>query len=236
MENLKVLIVEDDQRIRDLLRMYLEHENFVVDELVSGLEALKQLEKKDYDLVILDIMIPELDGWKVCQRIRETSDVPIIIITARGEETERVLGLELGADDYLVKPFSPKELLARIKAVFRRIEATKRNRYQVLQLGVIRLDHHAHQVSVLEQTLSLTPKEYELLSFLAAHPDQVFTREELLKSVWGHQYYDERTVDTHVKQLREKICKVHQVPDYIKTVWGVGYKFEVTDDVTQYRR
>lgn len=224
-----MLIVEDDERIRDLLRMYLENENFVVDELTGGLEALEQLEKKDYDLVILDIMIPELDGWKVCKRIRETSDIPVIMITARGEEAERILGLELGADDYLVKPFSPKELLARTKAVFRRIDAAKRNRNQGVQLGVLRFDQQARQVTVLNQPLSLTPKEYDLLSFLAAHPDQVFTREELLKSVWGHQYYDERTVDTHVKQLREKISKAHQVPDYIKTVWGVGYKFEVTD-------
>lgn len=229
MESLKVLIVEDDERIRDLLRMYLENENFVVDELAGGLEALEQLEKKDYDLVILDIMIPELDGWKVCKRIRETSDIPVIMITARGEEAERILGLELGADDYLVKPFSPKELLARTKAVFRRIDAAKRNRNQGVQLGVLRFDQQARQVTVLNRPLSLTPKEYDLLSFMAAHPDQVFTREELLKSVWGHQYYDERTVDTHVKQLREKISKAHQVPDYIKTVWGVGYKFEVTD-------
>lgn len=228
MENLKVLIVEDDDRIRDLLRMYLENERFIVDEVTGGLEALARLEKSNYDLVILDIMIPELDGWKVCKRIRETSDVPVIMVTARGEEPERILGLELGADDYLVKPFSPKELLARIKAVFRRLNGAKRTGGQVLQLGVIRLDHQARGVYVNDEPLTLTPKEYDLLYFLASNPGRVFSREELLEKVWGYQYYDARTVDTHVKQLREKISKAHQVPDYIKTVWGVGYKFEVT--------
>jgi len=227
-ENLKVLIVEDDERIRDLLRMYLENEDFTVDEVTGGLEALVILEKNNYDLVILDIMIPEMDGWKVCKRIRETSNVPVIMVTARGEEPERILGLELGADDYLVKPFSPKELLARIKAVFRRLDIAKKTRDQGMQTGVIRIEHQARQVTVVDRTVSLTPKEYDLLYFLATNPGRVFTREELLEKVWGYQYYDVRTVDTHVKQLREKISKAHQVPDYIKTVWGVGYKFEVT--------
>lgn len=228
MDNLKVLIVEDDERIRDLLRMYLENENFAVDEVTGGLEALAQLEKKNYDLVILDIMIPEMDGWKVCKRIRETSGVPVIMVTARGEEPERILGLELGADDYLVKPFSPKELLARIKAIFRRLEGAKRTTGQGLQAGVLRIEHEARRVCVVDQAISLTPKEYDLLYFLAANQGRVFTREELLEKVWGFQFYDVRTVDTHVKQLREKITKAHQAPDYIKTVWGVGYKFEVT--------
>lgn len=229
MEKLKILIVEDDERIRDLLRMYLENENFVVDEATGGLEALAQLEKKEYNLVILDIMIPELDGWKVCKRLRETSDVPVIMVTARGEEPERILGLELGADDYLVKPFSPKELIARIKAVFRRLNGHKKNVAQGLRLGVLRIEHEARRVSVIDQPLALTPKEYELLYFLASNQGKVFTREELLEKVWGFQYYEVRTVDTHVKQLREKITKTYQVPDYIKTVWGVGYKFEVMD-------
>lgn len=229
MDKLNVLIVEDDERIRDLLRMYLENENFIVDEVTGGLEALDQLEKKNYDLVILDIMIPELDGWKVCKRIRENSDVPVIMVTARGEEPERIMGLELGADDYLVKPFSPKELLARIKAVFRRLNGAKRTTGQGIQLGVIRIDHQARQVKVRDKPVSLTPKEYELIYFLASNPERVFTREELLENVWGYQYYDVRTVDTHVKQVREKISKALGVPDYIKTVWGVGYKFEVTN-------
>lgn len=229
MDNLKVLVVEDDERIRDLLRLYLENEKFLVDEVTGGLEALAQLEKKNYDLVILDIMIPELDGWKVCKSIRETSDIPIIMVTARGEEPEKILGLELGADDYLVKPFSPKELIARIKAVFRRLDGAKRTTVRGQQQGVINIDQQARQVSVLNRPVSLTPKEYELILFLSANPGRVFTREELLEKVWGYQYYDARTVDTHVKQLREKISKTNKAPDYIKTVWGVGYKFEVTD-------
>ncbi|MDA8235382.1 MAG: response regulator transcription factor [Clostridia bacterium] len=228
MDNLRVLIVEDDERIRDLLRMYLENESFAVDEVTGGLEALAQQDKQVYDLIILDIMIPGLDGWKVCRKIRETSDVPIIMVTARGEEPERILGLELGADDYLVKPFSPKELLARIKAVFRRLEGVKRTREQGLQLGFLKVQHQARQVFVREQPLNLTPKEYDLLYFLITNEGRVISREELLEKVWGYQYYDVRTIDTHVKQLREKISKAHQVPDYIKTVWGVGYKFEVS--------
>jgi two-component system response regulator ResD len=227
MDNLRVLIVEDDERIRDLLRMYLENEKFNVDEVTGGLEALAALEKKAYDLVILDIMIPEMDGWKVCKQIRAISDIPIIMVTARGEEPERILGLELGADDYLVKPFSPKELLARINAVFRRFNGAKGTGERGMQLGVIRINHQARRVNVNDQPLSLTPKEYDFLYFLAANPGRVFTREELLEKVWGYQYYDVRTVDTHVKQLREKISKTHGVPDYIKTVWGVGYKLEV---------
>lgn len=227
MVKLKILVIEDDENIRDLLRLYLENAGFQMEEVASGTEGLDRLGKEKFDLVILDIMIPGLDGWQVCKAIRETSNIPIIMVTARGEESERIQGLELGADDYLVKPFSPKELLARIKAVFRRLEVSIRNKEEELQKGKLVINHQAREVEVNGKQLNLTPKEFELLYFFASHEHQVFSREELLSNVWGHQYYDLRTVDTHVKQLREKISKAHDIPDYFKTVWGIGYKFEV---------
>ncbi|HEX3032856.1 MAG TPA: response regulator transcription factor [Bacillota bacterium] len=223
----KILLIEDDENIRDLLRMYLENEGFWVAEAASGTQGLEYLAKEDINMIILDIMIPGPDGWEVCKTIRETSTIPIIMVTARGEESERIMGLDLGADDYLVKPFSPKELLARIKAVFRRLEVSVRNREEELRKGKLTINHQARLVEVGNTSLSLTPKEFDLLYFFALNEHKVFSREELLANVWGHQFYDLRTVDTHVKQLREKITKAHDIPDYIKTVWGVGYKFEV---------
>lgn len=223
----KILLIEDDENIRDLLRMYLENEGFWVAEAASGTQGLEYLAKEDINMIILDIMIPGPDGWEVCKTIRETSTIPIIMVTARGEESERIMGLDLGADDYLVKPFSPKELLARIKAVFRRLEVSVRNREEELRKGKLTINHQARLVEVGNTSLSLTPKEFDLLYFFALNEHTVFSREELLANVWGHQFYDLRTVDTHVKQLREKITKAHDIPDYIKTVWGVGYKFEV---------
>jgi two-component system response regulator ResD len=177
------------------------------------------------DIVILDIMLPEIDGWTVCREIRRTSNVPIILLTARGEEFDKLFGFELGADDYLVKPFSPKELMARVKALLRRAEIKSNEAASYYRFGNIVIDRLSREVTVNGRTVNLTNKEYELLYFLAANPKIVFTREQLLLKVWGYeQYGDPRTVDTHIKKLREKLGDYSSC---ISTMWGVGYKFEV---------
>lgn len=222
-----ILVVDDERKIRELIRLYLEQEGYRVTEAANGREALDRLERETYDLIILDLMMPDIDGWTVCREVRKNSNVPMIMLTARGDEIDRVLGLELGADDYVVKPFSPRELVARIKAVLRRTvqEEAPNN---ILRYDGLTIDPDSRRVEVLGRPVSLTPREYDLLYFLAQSPGRVYTREQLLEHVWGYEFFGEvRTVDTHITRLREKLARVEGAPQYISTVWGVGYKFEV---------
>lgn len=230
---MRVLVVEDEPDIRRLLRAYLEKEGFIVEETNNGQRALTMVDRNPYDLIILDIMIPEIDGWAVCQRIRKKSNIPIIMVTARGAEPDKIMGLELGADDYLVKPFSPKELIARIKALFRRIKAKTppAETNDRISLGQMSIDPQSREVKVNECPIPLTPKEFSILYTLARHPNKAFTRNELLLEVWGDQFNDTRTVDAHIKQLREKLHKAGLSKDAVKTVWGVGYKLGDVNDV-----
>lgn len=221
-----VLIVEDEPDIRRLLRAYLENEGFTVEETNNGQRALSMVKQNQYDLVILDIMIPEVDGWSVCQRIRKNSTVPIIMVTAKSTEPDRIIGLELGADDYLVKPFSPKELIARIKALFRRIKVNNPTPSieEEIRFGSLTIHPASHQVTVNSTIVPLTPKEYSILLCLAKQPQKAFTRADLLLEVWGDQFTDTRTVDAHVKQLRLKLRQSGLLADIVQTVWGTGYK------------
>lgn len=224
--NYQVLVIDDDPNIGQLIRLYLEKEGYGVSHVITGTDGIAYFKKNLYDIVVLDIMLPGMDGWQVCREIRKLSDVPIIMLTAKGEVFDKVLGLELGADDYIVKPFEPKELIARTRAVLRRYkggaDADKRASYKNLTVSI-----DDYSVNYCGSPLELPPKELELLYFLAAHPNRVFTREQLLEQVWGFEYYgDSRTVDVHIKRLREKLNE-HSDTWQIKTVWGVGYKFEV---------
>lgn len=223
MENIKILVVEDEERIRNLLKIYIEKEGFKFDEAEDGKEGLEKALLNDYALIILDVMMPVIDGWTVCREIRKKSSVPIIMLTARSEEYDKLYGFELGVDDYIVKPFSPKEVIARIKAVLKRNSkniSTKENTEIVLK--DIRINRESRQFFVQDEEVILTPKEFDLLLFLMDNQNRVFSREQLLNNIWGYDFYgDMRTVDTHIKQLREKLGKSR---DYIKTIWGTGYK------------
>lgn len=229
-----ILVVDDEERIRRLLRMYLEKEGYEIDEAEDGESALEKASQTNYDLVLLDVMLPGIDGVEVCAKLRQVKSTPVIMLTAKGEETNRVQGFEAGADDYVVKPFSPREVIYRVKAILRRSSATaflSKDTYSSNNIVFPHLviEHDAHRVSADGQEVALTPKEYELLHFLAVSPDKVFSREELLKDVWNYEFFgDLRTVDTHVKRLREKLNKVSvDAAAMITTVWGVGYKLEV---------
>lgn len=226
----KILVVDDDSNICELLRLYLEKEGYIVTIANNGEQAIAVFEENPHDLILLDVMMPGLDGWQVCREIRKKSDVPIIMITAKGETFDKVLGLELGADDYVVKPFDTKEILARIKAVMRRssvkqVESTvKEVVYDKLIVNMTR-----YELKVDDVVIDTPPKELELLFHLASNPNRVFTRDQLLDEVWGFEYYgDSRTVDVHIKRLREKLEGVSDQWS-LKTVWGVGYKFEVKE-------
>jgi two-component system, OmpR family, response regulator ResD len=221
-----ILIIDDEERIRHLVRMYLEREGYSVEEAENGREALDKINKRDYALLIVDLMMPEVDGWRVCREVRENSQVPIIMLTARGEEFDRVLGFELGADDYLVKPFSTKELVARVKALLRRSGGNLTGNSSELGFGILRIEKDKHRVLIEDEPITLTPREFELLYFLAKNPGRVFSREQLMETVWGYDFYgDARTVDTHVKKIREKLSHPG-VRSMLATVWGVGYKFD----------
>jgi len=220
-----VLVVEDEGPVQELVRMYLAREGFRVVSAYDGEEALEQVREHAPDLVILDIMLPKLDGWSVCRALRKDLPVPIIMLSAKGEEYDRVLGLELGADDYITKPFSPRELVARVKAVLRRTKGDP-DAEQVLTCGDLTIDYKARRVLRNGREIALAPKEFDLLWTLAGHPGRVFSRDQLLTQVWGYDYLgDPRTVDTHIKRLREKLRGGGT--NYIKTVWGLGYRFEV---------
>lgn len=222
-----ILVVDDEKAVGDLLRMYLGKEGFEVITAYDGEEALQKFAHYRPALVLLDLMLPKKDGWTVCREIRKTSTVPIIMLTARGEEFDRVLGLELGADDYIPKPFSPREVVARVKAVLRRtkFQGEEKNKQQV-RYEYLFMDYEARIARVKDKELNLTPKEFELLFLLAKNPSRAYTREKLLEIVWNYDFQgDTRTVDTHIKRLREKLEEA-EAPPYIKTVWGYGYKFE----------
>lgn len=224
----KILIVDDDENICELLRLYLEKDGFETVVANDGEEAVDFAAKYSPDLILLDIMLPKLDGWQVCREIRKTSDTPIIMLTAKGETFDKILGLELGADDYVSKPFDAKEVIARIKAVLRRSkESEKNSQVNEVKYDKLRINLTNYELEVNGVKIDTPPKELELIYHLASNPNRVYTRDQLLDEVWGFDYYgDSRTVDVHVKRLREKL---EGVSDQwcLKTVWGVGYKFEV---------
>ena len=229
MMNTKILLVDDDPNIRQLVNLYLVKEGFEVDMAERGDEALKKVLASPPNLMLLDVMLPGMDGWQVLRETRKTSNVPIIMLTAKDETFDKVLGLELGADDYIAKPFDMKELVARIKAVVRRYQTPdSADANKALSFPGLTVNISQYTVNYMGKELEMPPKELELLNFLASHPNQVFTREQLLEQVWGYDYFgDSRTVDVHVKRLREKLTEGEKLGWQIKTVWGVGYKFEV---------
>ena len=228
MSMLKILLVDDDPNIRQLVNLYLEKEGFEVEMADRGDTALQRFKASPPNLILLDIMLPGMDGWQVCREIRKISNVPIIMLTAKDETFDKVLGLELGADDYVAKPFDMKELVARIKAVSRRFQPAETPDNKELSFPGLSVNISQYTVMYMGRELEMPPKELELLYFLAAHPGMVFTREQLLEQVWGYDYFgDSRTVDVHVKRLREKLTEGEKLGWLIKTVWGVGYKFEV---------
>ncbi|MBH1940291.1 response regulator transcription factor [Mobilitalea sibirica] len=223
MEKLKILVVDDESRMRKLVKDFLVRKNYDVIEAENGEEAIDTyFSNKDIALIILDIMMPKLDGWQVCREIRQYSKVPIIMLTAKGDEKDELLGFELGVDEYISKPFSPKILVARVEAVLRRTSATDMD---VIEIGGIVLDKAAHQVKIDGENVDLSFKEFELLTYFVVNKGVALSREKILNNVWNYDYFgDARTIDTHVKKLRSKMG---QKGDYIKTIWGLGYKFEV---------
>lgn len=234
---MKILIIEDEANIAQVLRLYLEQAGYAVLTAGDGVAGLELHAREHPDLIILDLMLPALDGMEVCRRIRSWANTPILMLTARQGEDDRIAGLDIGADDYLIKPFSPREVVSRVKAILRRAvpaantaappdEAAKENPNEHLRFGDLYINVPARRVEVSNQSVSLTAKEFDLLMTLAASPDRVFTREALLNQIWGYTYLgDGRTVDVHVGTLRKKLETVAEAPHYIQTVWGVGYKF-----------
>jgi DNA-binding response OmpR family regulator len=215
---LKILLIEDEEKLRKIIKLYLEKEGFEVEEASDGNEAIEKFQPSMYSVIILDVMLPQKDGWSVLREIRKKDDTPVIMLTARGEDDDKIFGFELGADDYVVKPVSPKEIVARVKAILKRTKKPNSN-------DILFIDKAAREVYVKGQKINLTQKEYELLLYLYERQNIALSREQILNSVWGYEYYgDLRTVDTHIKNLREKLGDLR---DYIKTVRGYGYKFEV---------
>ncbi len=224
MEKYKILVVDDESRMRKLVRDFLVKKNFEVIEAGDGAEALDLFfEDKDISLIILDVMMPKMDGWQVCREIRSYSKVPIIMLTAKGEERDELLGFELGVDEYISKPFSPKILVARVEAILRRTTGLSAD--DILRAGGIEINKAAHQVSIDGKNVDLSYKEFELLTYFVENQGIALSREKILNSVWNYDYFgDARTIDTHVKKLRSKLGSKGE---YIKTIWGMGYKFEV---------
>ncbi len=223
----KILVVDDDTNICELLRLYLEKEQFETVVANDGETAVEYAIKYNPDLILLDIMLPKLDGWQVCRQVRKTMDTPIIMLTAKGETFDKILGLELGADDYVTKPFDTKEVIARVKAVLRRSNDSEKNDNKEVKYDKLKINRTNYVLEVNGKQIDTPPKELELIYHLASNPNRVYTRDQLLDEVWGFDYYgDSRTVDVHVKRLREKLENIS--PEWnLKTVWGVGYKFEV---------
>ena len=228
----KILVVDDDTNICELHRLYLEKESYLVEIAHNGASAIELFESKgDFDLILLDVMMPGLDGWQVCREIRKKSETPIIMVTAKDETFDKVLGLELGADDYLAKPFDTKELLARVKAVLRRtsIVSPEKPSSSEVTFDNFSINMSRYQLKLNNEAVDIPPKELELLFQLSSNPNDVFTRDQLLDAVWGFEYFgDSRTVDVHIKRIREKLENIS--PEWsLKTVWGVGYKFETNN-------
>lgn len=228
-EEKKLLVVDDEDRIRRLLRMYLEKENYEIEEAADGAEALEMALNNDYNLILLDLMLPKMDGIEVARNLREEKETPIMMLTAKGEELNRIQGFEVGADDYIVKPFSPREVVLRVAAILKRSESqmAEKQNSEVIKMPHLEIDNRSHRVLAEGKQVNLTPKEYDLLLYLAKSPDQIFGREQLLKEVWKYEFFgDLRTVDTHIKRLREKLSKNSKpAAKMIETVWGLGYKF-----------
>jgi DNA-binding response OmpR family regulator len=234
MDNARILLVDDEERIRDMIKEYTSLEDYDIDEASNGIEALELFKQHKYSLIILDVTMPKIDGFTVCREIRKTSNVPVIMLTARGEEYDKLFGFELGVDDYIIKPFSPKELLARMKAIIRRSSSgdidTKKENSVTLEGLVVEFD--SRNTYVNGNIVTITPKEYSLLTFFIKNPNRVFSREQLLNEVWGYDFIgDDRTVDTHIKMLRVSIKEYRK---FIVTVWGTGYKFEVGEKSEKY--
>jgi len=228
-----MLIADDNESITSILESYARKEGFTVILAKDGAAALRIATENPFDIVLLDVMMPKLDGFSVCKEIRKTSNVPIIMITARGEDFERIMGLEIGADDYIVKPFSPQEVMARVKAILRRLERTTASGKNILTIENLNVDLDAYTVHVNKSEINLTKKEIDLLWTLASNPMHVFSRDALLNSCWGYNYFgDSRTVDSHMTRLRTKLDTVDHPKWTIKTIWGVGYKFETTNEET----
>ena len=229
----KILVVDDDNNICELLRLYLEKEGYAVSLAHTGMQAVRMFNEQQPDLMLLDIMLPELDGWQVCREVRKNSNKPIIMLTAKGETFDKVLGLELGADDYITKPFEAKEVLARIKAVLRRTsgsaQAEPAEKIKQVSYDNLTINLTNYELTVKGKRVEAPPKEMELLYHLASNPNRVYTRDQLLDEVWGFEYYgDSRTVDVHIKRIREKLEDVSDKWE-LRTVWSVGYKFETKD-------
>ncbi|MBE6793193.1 MAG: response regulator transcription factor [Ruminococcaceae bacterium] len=226
MATTRIMVVDDDANICEILRLYLEKEGFEVTLAYNGADALTQFVQSPPDLMILDIMMPQIDGWQVCREVRKTSTLPIIILTAKGEVFDKVLGLELGADDYVAKPFEAKEVIARVKAVLRRCAPEAQQKQRAVRYDKLYINMETYELIVDGVQIDTPPKEMELIFHLASNPNRVFTRDKLLDEVWGFEYYgDSRTVDVHIKRLREKLDGISDQWT-LKTVWGVGYKFE----------
>ncbi|SEB05590.1 two-component system, OmpR family, response regulator ResD [Thalassobacillus cyri] len=233
--NDKILVVDDEWNMRNLIKIYLSKEKFHVDEARDGNEAVSMVQQNTYDLLILDIMMPGMDGWEVCSELRKISQIPILMLTARNEINDRVHGLNLGADDYLIKPFAPEELVARVKALLRRHIGKEKADETTLLLKDLTIDYESRVVICRGVPVEMTPKEFEIIHSLASQPKRVFTREMLLDTIWGmNEYRDLRAIDTHVKNIREKLGKTGLSYIPIKTVWGVGYKFNTPGDQPQH--
>jgi DNA-binding response OmpR family regulator len=232
----RILVVEDEKIVSEVVERYLRLDGYDVRVAGDGAQAMEMAGEWQPDLVVLDLMLPKIDGLEVCRRLRQSRDVPIIMLTAKGDETDRIVGLELGADDYIVKPFSPRELVARVKSVLRRTKAsTDEKSDSSIHYGDMVIDPVSREVICRDETVSLTGKEFDLLYFLASHPNQVFTREQLMNGVWDFSYSAEYgTITVHIRRLRAKIEADPLKPRFIKTLWGVGYKFEVETDAANH--
>jgi len=226
----KVLIADDNKQIVSILSEYCKKNNFTVSTVFDGETALKEIEENEFDIILLDVMMPKKDGFDVCRQVRTFSNVPIIMITARGEDYEKIMGLEIGADDYIVKPFSPGEIIARINAILRRITPKNDESAKIFTFDNLEIDLNNFTVKINDEIISLTKKEIEILWTLATNQNKVFTRENLLDLIWGFDYFGEsRTVDTHIKRLRAKLDNYDHEKWNIKTIWGVGYKFDILE-------
>ncbi|APH05770.1 DNA-binding response regulator [Bacillus weihaiensis] len=229
---MKVLIVDDEENIIDVCTRYLELEGYEVLSALNGNDALTQYRMHSPDLIILDIMMPHMDGWQVAEEVRKQHDTPIIMLTALGQEKDRIYGLTIGADDYVTKPFSPRELLLRVKNVLRRMKSSvEEEKGSIFRQGDLYIDKQKRLVTVNDIPIDMTVKEFDLLALLAFHPLQVFSKSQLLETLWGYEYLgDANTINVHIRRLREKIEKDPSQPQWIKTIWGIGYKFEGAKD------